>query len=109
MDQNPLKQGIQAPVRDRLSIEKLSSPPNPPRAKLSSWGFSLSRNSWGQVGSELLLCGPCLPPGRADSTTWASDLGLTLPLVSQEDKPLLGSGSNCPVRIAFQLRLQPLS
>lgn len=49
------------------------------------------------------------PPGRAGSTTWASDLGLTFPLVSQEDMPLLGSGSNCPIRIAFQLQLQPLS
>lgn len=55
------------------------------------------------MGNELLLCGPCLPPGRTGRTTWASDLGLTL-------APRLSGGhASGSIRIAFQLQLQPLS
>lgn len=82
-------------MRDRLSIEKLGSP-HPPRAKLSSGGFLCLETAGDRARNELLLCVPCLPPGRAGSTTWASDLGLTLsPCLSGHASSILWFNKDC--------------
>lgn len=59
-------------------------------------GFLCLETAGDDAGNELLLGGPCLPPGRAGGITREYDLGFTLPLASQEDVPLLDSGLILP-------------
>lgn len=108
MDQNLLKQGIQAAARDRLSPEKLNCHTHThtytPQAKFPG-GFSQSRNSW-------RCCRKCIPtvwalpsPGRGAAIP--GHLTLASPCLSGQH----ASSRLCLslVRIVFQLQLQPLS